>query len=234
MRRLLPGKFIRGITYAVVLSGVITVAAAVAVYAVSSLTLDQRIAAVGSIFTAGAFVLAIVASVAAVIAYSLSSRHPILDLGYGLGFVWDSPSYQVTLTFHVTNTGTAPALNVSVFVWVSQRVVLINTDGWSKSSGASSVSWYADSIAIHAGTGDSLPPLVMNVADDDRTATVGWKVVADRTSNDGSFLLHPDERIPGVGLRLRKRAAGAGVWEPSATTASRPSDPRESASRRTP
>jgi hypothetical protein len=229
----LPGKVIRGTTYLVALSGVLTVAAAVSVYAFSSLTLDQRIAAIGAIFTAGAFILAIVASVVAVIAYSLSARHPILDLGYDLSFVWDSQFYQVTLTFHVTNTGTAPALNASVFVGVSQRVTLTSTDNWSKSSGASSVTWYADSIAIHAETGDSLPPLAMNVADDDRTASLSWRVVADRTSNGGSFLLHPDERIPGVGLELRKRAAGAAVWEPSSTSGAKRVDADESASRRT-
>jgi hypothetical protein len=167
-------------------SALVLIVAATAVGAIyvawfAPLTADQRIAATASTLTAGAFVVAVLAGIVAIRAYSDALRKPDLELTFAVGAGnKNRTTYQLTLS----NTGQASAANAVVILrkgedprpggkWINPLM----GPGWNDTIG--DIRWEAPpGRLIHPFILEYLPLLYGGPIGDEE-ATVRYMAVAD-------------------------------------------------------
>lgn len=172
--------------------GIVVVGGVVAVWFLSSLSIDQRIATLGVVLTFGALLLAALAAIVAIAAYLFAQRRPQL----GVGLVTSDPvasrdgsaTITISITPNVNNVGTATATNAKVTLsFFGATVILANY--WQPLG--DTMMWYEiPTLHVDPTIPNVLPSIVVRIASDNHEARLSWQTVADRSHNSGSYLLN--------------------------------------------
>lgn len=187
----LPAGWVRNAAVALVAIGVVVVGGMAAVWFGSSLSVDQRIAALGAVLTFGALLLAVLAAVVAIAGYRFILRRPRLGIGF---FLVHSPDGQgvrtTTITPNINNYGDATATNAKVTFFFGGASI-ISANQWH-TLGGTGMYYEIPTLHVDPTIPLVLPPIVVRIARDDHEARLSWQAVADHSHDSGSCLLNLD------------------------------------------
>ena len=155
------------------------------------LTADQRIAATASTLPAGAFVIAVLAGIIAIRAYSDALRKPELELTFA---VVDSSNTGTSYRLTLTNTGSASAANAVVILlkgdtWDGKWTNRLVGGGWTDTP--DEIRWDAPAGRLIHPLIDEPLPLLYGDPIGEKEATVAYVIAADGFGPiDGSLSAH--------------------------------------------
>jgi hypothetical protein len=186
----LPVGWVRNAAIALAAIGVVVIGGITAVWFGSSLSVDQRIGAIGAVLGFGGLLLAVLAAIVAIAGYRFTQRRPQISVGMTMS---DQPSPDdpttviLVITPHVNNIGSATATNAKVTLFF-HGAEIVRADAW-QSLGGDAVSCVIPTLHVDQMMPLLLPPVVLRIARDDHDARLSWRAVADRSNDSGWYLL---------------------------------------------
>jgi hypothetical protein len=123
LTRKVPLGWVRNASIALALILVVTVGGVIAIWFASTLTIDQRIAAISATLTASALAVAVLAAVLAIAAYLFTIRLPDLQVGFTTTS-FDAEIGSRDVTPYVYNNGSASASSARVLVTLVNAQIL--------------------------------------------------------------------------------------------------------------
>jgi hypothetical protein len=191
LSRWLPAGWVRNAAFTLAGVAVLVMGGVVLVWFASSLTVDERIAAITAVLAVGALLLAVLATIVAIAGYRFTQRRPRLGIGLFISDPLpssDPTSTVVTITPQMSNVGSASATSARVtFTLFGADVIASNQ--WQL---LSSTIIACDVPVVHVDPTIPLvlPNVTVRYASDNHEARLSWRAVADLTRDSGSYLLN--------------------------------------------
>jgi len=183
LARWFPAGWVRRASIVLALILVVTIGGVGALWFVSSLTIDQRIAAIGAVLTFAGLAVAVLAAVLALLAYFLADRRASLSVGWAY-----AANTNGTYTVHplLMNNGEASAASARVTL-TFHHLTVMSSGAWRQRA-SWSLSW--DAVDVHVGEYPTDLPVIVVLPDvGTNDHTISWNVAADRVNRSGTLKL---------------------------------------------
>lgn len=200
LARWFPSGWVRNAAVALGSIFLVTVGGAVAVWFRSTLTVDQRIAAISAILTGSALLVAVLAAVLAIVAVRISARRPKLFVTFTSKANADGSQTLEPAIFNFGNA-TAPSARLELLFL---RVIVHSGLGWVASSKAL---YNADVANIHAAGPVVVGSFSVTVNPNQPKACIIWTVAADQVNESGAYLFN---KQPGADPSISELIQGIG------------------------
>jgi hypothetical protein len=184
LARWLPRGWIRNAAFSLAGILVVTTGGVVSVWFASTLSVDQRIAAISAVLTGAALAVAVLAAILGVAAYLFTVRRPNFSIGLATA---DNDDGLQNISPTLTNYGDLTAASARV-TFIFYHATILETQ-WQR-VGDTMVIFDASNVHKTETIPFYLPSIYIHFDPADPDVSLSWTAVADRANSSGHYFLN--------------------------------------------